>query len=142
MSNGVFKRIGLERAHARRATRLCRMAAAQLGWFAAGVCAAGMLAACSFNDGISPYLADPSRYLLFHCKDLADRLKQVQEQEKKLRGLTDKASDSTGGVVLGTLSYRPDYEKAIAEEKVLRRTAAEKQCALDPPVYQSDQTVR
>jgi hypothetical protein len=35
--------------------------------------------------------------------------------------------------VIGGFSYRPDYENAIGEERVLRRAAAEKKCDLPPP---------
>ena len=54
----------------------------------------------------------------------------------------DKASEGGGGSVIGALSYRPDYEKQLGDEKVLRRTAAEKKCALEPPAFESDQSIR
>ena len=73
---------------------------------------------------------------------LVDRLKTIAAREKELRELMDKASDGGGGSVIGTLSYRPDYEKQLGDEKVLRRTAAEKKCALEPPAFESDQSIR
>lgn len=105
-------------------------------------------------------MVDPARYSAYHCKDLVDRLTALLEQEKNLRNLMDKASEGGGGSVIGTLSYRADYEKTMAEEKLLRRTATEKKCELPPPAapaasastlppststptsYQSDQTIR
>jgi hypothetical protein len=69
-----------------------------------------------------------------------------------------RASEGGGGALIGTMSYRMDYERAIDEEKVLRRVAAEKNCNLPPPaptvaptrpaapaappVLQSDQAIR
>jgi hypothetical protein len=44
--------------------------------------------------------------------------------------------------VIGNLSYRAEYEDVLGEEKVLRRAAAEKNCDLNPPALQSDQTIR
>jgi hypothetical protein len=44
-----------------------------------------------------------------------------------------RASEGGGGVLIGTMAYRADYEKLTGEEKELRRTAAEKNCALPPP---------
>jgi hypothetical protein len=65
--------------------------------------------------------------------------------------------------LIGNLAYRVDYENAVGEEKVLRRTAAEKKCDLPPPaqpmssapapylaqpvaataqIFRSDQTIR
>jgi hypothetical protein len=100
------------------------------------------LAGCSFSDGVGPYIVDPGRYSVYHCKDLVERLKALTTREKDLRALMDKASEGGGGSLIGTLSYRPDYEKELGDEKVLRRTAAEKKCALEPPAFESDQSIR
>jgi hypothetical protein len=102
----------------------------------------GMLGGCSFSEGVGPYISDPARYSAYHCKDMVDRLNELLTRENRLRNLIDKASEGTGGAVIGALAYRTDYEKALGEEKVLRRTAAEKKCELDPPVLQSDQFIR
>ena len=48
------------------------------------------------------------------------------ERENELRGLIEKANESSGGAVIGSLAYRSDYESVLAEEKLLQRTAAEK----------------
>jgi hypothetical protein len=87
-------------------------------------------------------------------------LSELIGQQNDLRNLMDKASEGGGGNVIGTLSYRADYEKVLGEEKLLRRTAAEKKCQLPPSAtpapaasvlpppssiptsYQSDQTIR
>jgi hypothetical protein len=101
-----------------------------------------VLGGCSLSDGVGPYIADPGRFSVYRCKDLVDRLKTIAAREKELRELMDKASDGGGGSVIGTLSYRPDYEKQLGDEKVLRRTAAEKKCALEPTAFESDQSIR
>ncbi|MGB7099663.1 MAG: hypothetical protein WBD95_12990 [Xanthobacteraceae bacterium] len=100
------------------------------------------LAGCSFSDGIGPYIVDPGRFAVYHCPDLVSRLKELQTRQQELRDLMGKASEGGGGTVIGAISYRTDYEKALGEEKVLRRTAAEKKCELAPPAYQSDQIIR
>ncbi len=100
------------------------------------------LAGCSLSDGVGPYIVDPGRYSAYHCKDLVERLKALTTRQKELRDLIGKASEGGGGTVIGTLSYRPEYEKDLGEEKVLRRTAAEKKCALEPPIFESDQSIR
>lgn len=105
------------------------------------VLAAGALASCSLSDGVGPYIADPGRFSVYHCKDLVPRLKELQAREKELGNLIDKASEGGGGTVIGALAYRADLEKTVGDEKVLRRTAAEKKCDLAPPAYQSDQTI-
>jgi hypothetical protein len=101
---------------------------------------AGAAAGCSTS--VDTYLVDPGHYSAYHCKQLVDRLKELQTHESELRNLIDKASEGGGGTVIGGMSYRADYEKAVGEEKVLRRTAADKKCSLEAPAFESDQVIR
>jgi hypothetical protein len=100
------------------------------------------LAGCALNEGPGQLAVDPGRYEFYHCADLATRLTVLQARENELRTLMAKAGESGGGVLVGTLAYRADYEAVLSEEKLLQRTAAEKKCAVGPPAFQSDQTVR
>lgn len=100
-----------------------------IGLFAA----AGVLAGCSLNDGIGPFIVNPGRFSAYHCKDLVANLEDLVAREKELRDLMDKASEGGGGTVIGALSYRAEYERSLGEEKVLRSTAAEKKCELPAP---------
>jgi hypothetical protein len=104
------------------------------------LCLAGVTSACS--SSLDTYLIDPGHYSAYHCKELITRLAELQKREGDLRNLMDKASEGGGGTVIGGMSYRANYEKAVGEEKVLRRTAAEKKCALDGPAFESDQEIR
>jgi len=106
------------------------------------VLAAGALAGCGMSEGIGTLAVDPGRYSAYHCNDFVARLKDLLAQQKNLRNLIDKASEGGGGAVIAALSYRANYETVLSEEKVLRRTAAEKNCELGAPTYQSDQTIR
>jgi hypothetical protein len=107
--------------------------------FLAG-CLAAVTGACSTS--VDTYLVDPGHYSAYHCKQLVDRLTQLQTRETDLRNLMDKASEGGGGTLIGGMSYRVNYEKALGEEKVLRRTAAEKKCALEPAPSESDQVIQ
>ena len=78
-------------------------------------------------------LVDPARYSAYHCDGLATRLKALQARQQELSNLMLRASEGSGGALIGNLTYRTDYENALGEEKVLRRTAAEKKCDLPPP---------
>jgi hypothetical protein len=104
------------------------------------ICLAGSTTGCSTS--VDTYLVDPGQYSAYHCKQLTDRLKELQTREGELRNLTDKASEGGGGALIGGMSYRVQYEKAVGEEKVVRRTAADKKCAIDGPVLESDQVIR
>jgi hypothetical protein len=93
----------------------------------------GLLAGCSATDGVGPFIVDPGRYSVYHCDGLQARLKVLLEREDELNNLMQKASEGGGGVLIGNMSYRADYEKTVGEERLLRRTAADKKCELPPP---------
>jgi hypothetical protein len=98
------------------------------------------LAGCG-SDGAGALFIDPGRYTLYHCDDLAARRKVLIAREAELRGLIEKANESAAGSVIGSLAYRSEYDAAIAEQKLLQRNAAEKNCSFATPL-QSDQTLR
>jgi hypothetical protein len=87
------------------------------------------LAGCAANDS-GALLIDPGRYAVYKCDDLAARWKVVSAREKELRGLMDRASQTGGGAVVGSLAYRADYDAIISDARLLQRTAAEKNCGL------------
>jgi hypothetical protein len=118
-----------------------------------GVAAFAFVAAlggCTSNDS-GELLIDPGRYSIYKCDDLAARWKLVSAREKELRGLMDKAGQSGGGVVVGMLAYRAQYDAVVSDERLLQRTAAEKNCGLSfqsqngQPLnaqFRSDQSIR
>jgi len=93
------------------------------------------------SDGAGALFVDPGRYTLYHCDDLAARRKVLITRENELRGLIERAGESPSGAVIGSLAYRSDYDAVLAEEKLLQRNAAEKNCSFASPL-QSDQTIR
>lgn len=103
------------------------------------VLAAATLAGCS--GVIGSLMVDPARYSADRCNDLVTEWNNLVKRENELRGLIDKAREGGGGTVIGAVAYRGDYETVLAQEKVLQRTAADKNCALTP-TYKSDQTIR
>jgi hypothetical protein len=127
------------------------------------VLVAGIVAGCTMSDGVGGFMIDPAHYSVYHCDGLVARLKVLLAREQELSNLMDKANEGGGGAVIGNLSYRADYENMVGEEKLLRRTAAEKKCELPAlvsptlptpaaysapptsatvPIFQSDQTIR
>ncbi len=93
------------------------------------------------SDGAGAIFIDPGRYTLYHCDELATRRKALITRETELRGLMERASESAAGSVIGSLAYRSEYDSVIAEQKLLQRNAAEKNCSFASPL-QSDQTLR
>jgi hypothetical protein len=103
---------------------------------------AGALGGCAGSDGIGTLLVDPARYAGYRCKDLVGEWTSLTAQEKQLRELINKADDGgAAGTVIGAVAYRSDYETVLERQKVLQRTAAQKNCALKPD-YSSDRTIR
>jgi hypothetical protein len=101
------------------------------------------LAGCTLKEDPGQLGVDPGRYEFYHCNDLVKQLKGLQERESELRSLMAKASEGGGGAVIGALSYRTDYETVLSQQRLLKRTAAEKKCDVaPPPTFQSDQAVR
>jgi hypothetical protein len=99
------------------------------------------LAGCGVTDAGS-FLIDPGRYSVYHCDELAKQWTALVAREKELHGLIDKAGENGGGgAVIGSLAYRTDYDSVLSEERLLQRTAAEKNCGFKP-VLQSDLTIR
>jgi len=78
-------------------------------------------------------MIDPAHYSVYHCDGLAKRLKALQDRQRELSNLMQRASEGGGGVLIGNMTYRAEYENALGEEVVLRRVAAEKNCDLPPP---------
>lgn len=99
------------------------------------------LTGCGLSDGAGALFVDPGRYTFYRCEDLAARRQVLTTRENELRDLIEKASESAGGAVVGSLAYRSEYDSVLAEEKLLQRKAAEKNCSFAVP-SQSDQTLR
>jgi hypothetical protein len=62
-------------------------------------------------------------------------------RENELRGLIEKANETSAGAVIGSISYRSDYDAVLVEKKLLQSVAADKKCAFAQD-YQSDHMIR
>jgi hypothetical protein len=90
-----------------------------------GMFIAILLAGCSTSGSL---LVDPGHYSVYHCDAMPEKLKGIQKRQQELSNLMARASEGGGGVPIGTMAYRADYESAIGEEKCCdelppRRTA-------------------
>lgn len=95
------------------------------------------------TNGMGSFWVDPARYSAYRCKELADEAKSLAKREKELRDLMSRASEGSGGAVIGTLTYRSDYQTVLEQEKLLNRTTAEKKCQpATATTYTSDQMIR
>jgi hypothetical protein len=99
------------------------------------------VAGCGSGNGLGLVLADPGAYSALHCKQLADTKASLTARQQQLRNLQAKASEGPGGALIGTMSYRTDYELVTNDLKNVEREAKAKNCASLVPTYQSDQTI-
>ena len=66
----------------------------------------------------STFFANPARYSMYDCKQLAPvRLSAVKRIEE-LQGLMTKAETGVGGSIIAEMAYRPDYVSAQATLKL------------------------
>jgi hypothetical protein len=123
--------------------RLSRCARACVGRSGLACFVAVALGACSSlgGGGVASLAVDPGRYDGYHCKDLVVQWDILVDREKELRNLIDKASEGGGGTVVAAVAYRGDYATVLEREKVLKRTAAERNCELEHS-YNSDKGIR
>jgi hypothetical protein len=94
---------------------------------------AASLSACGGSQDISKLLVAPGKYDIYTCPQIADRMHDVDEQDKKLEGLMARAGQGTGGDFVNDIAYEPDYLANRGEMRELRKSAAAKNCPSVPP---------
>jgi hypothetical protein len=94
---------------------------------------ASMLAACAGNDDATArFLVAPGKYALFNCKQLAEQTEVNLKRQHELEGLMAQAGEGTGGQMVSTVAYRPEYLTLRGEMTDLRETAVDKKCNFVP----------
>jgi hypothetical protein len=87
------------------------------------------LAGCStITPDESTFFADPARYDLYDCKQLAEVRKNMTDRVDELARLMAKAQTATGGAVVSELAYRPDYMSARGNLKLINRVWDDNHC--------------
>lgn len=74
--------------------------------FAAGL---GLSGCAGMSDSVSPAFADPAKYLLWNCKQLAPERKRLADRAAKLQALMAKARTGTAGPLVAEIAYRDEY---------------------------------
>src|SRR5207244_1137452 len=82
------------------------------------ICGAGTGGCAGVATDESLFFADPARYDLYDCKQLADARKAQSDRVDELARLMTKAQAGTGGSVVAEFAYRPDYVSAQANLKL------------------------
>jgi hypothetical protein len=86
------------------------------------------------TDSVGLLTADPLRYELYDCTQIAAAVTAASAREQELRALIEKAErGGGGGTVVAAVAYRNDYLRARGELRVLHDTAQSKGCPEQPP---------
>ena len=104
------------------------------------------LGGCTSDDTAGRFLVEPDKYVLYTCAEMAAQMQANAARQRKLEELTAKANAGSGGQIMSTVAYRPEYLQLRGEMNELRRTSADKKCKpvtiVIPSARVSDEVVR
>ena len=92
--------------------------------------AAMALCGCASDEAASRFLVQPDRYMLYNCEALATAAQTNAVRQRELEALMTKAGVDTGGRLVSSMTYRPEYLQLRGQMEQLRKTAAERNCNL------------
>lgn len=99
----------------------------------AGALLALVLSGCSeMSDSWTTAFADPSRYVLYDCKQLEPERKALALKEAELQGLMAKAQTGAAGAVVSELAYRNDYVAVRGQARLLEDAWRKNNCHETP----------
>jgi hypothetical protein len=100
------------------------------------------VAACSTSGSVDVMLfADPGKYEYHNCEQILKAGNAVAERELRLRTLIQKAEQSAGGGLVGTVAYRGEHRTVVEELAVIDNVSRRKNC-LTPPTWRSSTAIQ
>jgi len=95
--------------------------------------AAALLAGCTMSDDqMARFVVAPGKYTLYSCEEIARETQTKAAREQELQQLRARASTDSGGQLISSVAYDPDYLTVRGELNELRKAVAEKNCAAAP----------
>jgi hypothetical protein len=104
--------------------------AARLGRFIGPALLLGALCACAGVPDAA--LVDPAKYNYHSCLDLERAMKTDRDRDRQLQALARKTMRDQQGVVIGTLSYGPEFKYLRGDMALIEQVSKRKECS--PPV--------
>ena len=88
------------------------------------------LAGCAdlSGDAWTAAFADPAKYDLYDCKQLATTRQNLAAQAKSLKGLMDKADTGVAGPLVAELAYRNDDIAVRAQSRLAEEAWRRNKC--------------
>ncbi len=116
-------------------------------WILIAALAASALTGCASEESAGRFVVEPDRYVLYNCAELAVQAQANITRQHELEVLMAKAEAGSGGKLVSSVAYRPEYIQLRGEMNELRKTGTEKNCKSLPGVgalggRASDQVVR
>jgi hypothetical protein len=100
------------------------------------------VAACSTSSSFDVMLfADPGKYEYHTCEQILAAGRSNTEREVRLRQLIEKAEQSAGGALVGTVAYRGEYRTVVEELSVIDNVLRRKKCNT-PPTWRSSTAIQ
>lgn len=86
---------------------------------------------CAANVEVANALfVQPGKYNFLRCQDLAQRSAGFAARERELNSLMERANQSAAGPLVNVMVYAAELEQVRADQRLLIRTAQEKNCDL------------
>jgi hypothetical protein len=117
----------------------------RIGAAAVAAALAGLLSACGSVDEASRFVVAPGKYDIYTCPQIADRMKDVEAEGRKLEALIARAEQGPSGQFVSNIAYGPDYLSNRGDMRELKKSAAQKNCTglpVAPGERKSDKAVR
>jgi hypothetical protein len=86
------------------------------------------LAGCAAGLESQSLFVQPGKYQFLRCQDLAQRSVATAKREQELTSLMERAAQGTGGGVVNTMVYGPEFRQVQADGRELQQAAHEKNC--------------
>ena len=99
----------------------------------AGTLPLALFAAGCAGDQAGEFLVRPGLFDYYDCPKLARSMESAVRREQDLKILIDRAEKDALGAVIAIGSYRGEYLRAQAEQKMAAEVSARKNCAAVPP---------
>jgi len=92
------------------------------------------LGGCTSEEMAGRLAAEPGKYILWSCVELANEARDIAGREYDLEALMKKTEVDAGGRFASAIAYQPEYSQLRGQMDQLRKTADEKSCNLSGDV--------
>jgi hypothetical protein len=93
---------------------------------------AGCTTSGTSDDKVGRLLVAPDKFVLYSCADIAGQAAATAARVRELEQLMAKAGEGSGGRLVSSIAYRPEYLERHGEMNELRSAAAAKNCKFVP----------